>query len=73
LVVELVNTARGNSGNASGVINALVILENVNLSVLVPHADVVRQFADAVKSAGPQTSAHAAQVVARLDSAISPH
>jgi hypothetical protein len=73
LVVELVDIAKKNSANASGIINALVILENVNISVLLPHSDIVRQFVDIVKSAGPQTSGHAAQVVARLDDAIAPH
>jgi hypothetical protein len=70
LVTQLVETAQKNSTNASGVINTLVVLENVDGSLLAAHADLVTQFAESVRSAGPQTAGHVAQVEARLKDAI---
>lgn len=66
LVPELMQTASKNLGNASGVINALVVLENVNLVALQANKEAVEPFLKSVVSAGPQTAGHVAQVRARL-------
>jgi hypothetical protein len=68
LVPELVTVARQNIANASGVINSLVILENVSLGVLAAHQDEVKGLLNAVRSAGPQTAMHVRQVELRLPS-----
>ena len=68
LVPELLAAAQQNISNASGVINSLVILENVSTRVLAAHRDEVNSLLNAVRLAGPQTASHVQQVERRLTS-----
>ncbi len=68
LIPELLAAIRQNISNASGVINSLVILENVSARLLGAHRDEVNSILNAVRSAGPQTASHVHQVELRLPS-----
>ena len=62
-----------NQTNASGVINALVVLENVNLAELQANRELIEPLLKSVSSAGPQTAAHVSQVEARLANQAGSH
>lgn len=66
LVPELLTATRQNISNSSGVINALVILENVSTGSLVSHRDDVKSLLNSLRSVGPQTESHVRQVGSRL-------
>jgi len=68
LVPQLLAAARQNKSNPSGVINTLVILENVRPGVLIPYQDEVKSLLNSVRSMGPQTETHVRQVEARFAS-----
>lgn len=68
LVPRLIEVAAQKRSNASGVINALVILENVAQASLDPHRDAIQNFLNLVRANGPQTETHVRQVEARLGS-----
>jgi len=69
LVPQLMNKAHENMANAAGLINSLVVLENVTPQLLVASKDDVRKVLDAARSKGPQTDAHVQRVEERLGSA----
>jgi len=66
LVPEILSVSRHNLSNLSGIINTLVVLENVKLTVLASDREEVQTFLESVRSNGPQTESHVKLVEARL-------
>ena len=66
LVPELTKFAMQHLSNKSGVINALVILENVDINLLQENKDIVLSFIESAIPNGPQTASHANTVKSRL-------
>lgn len=68
LIPEILAAARANASNHSGIINTLVVLENVDQRLLLARAEEIKQFLDldTIRSIGPQTQDHIRQVQARL-------
>ena len=62
---------RGSDSERSGIINSLVVLENVDRALLLAHGEAVRTFVNdsAIRSIGPQTQEHIKSIEARLSGA----
>jgi hypothetical protein len=68
LVGELVEAASTKTSNGSGIINTLVVLENINPLLLRAHEEQIKVFLNTVRSNGPQTASHVAIVESKLQS-----
>jgi hypothetical protein len=66
LVPDLIAYANQHLSHKSGVINTLVILQNVDINSLRGHHEAVLAFTERVRPNGPQTAEHADKVKARL-------
>jgi hypothetical protein len=66
LVPELIAYANQHIAHKSGVINALVILQNVDIQSLKDHREAVLEFTERARPNGPQTAEEADKVRARL-------
>lgn len=62
VVPETIAAAGGKSGNASGVVNALVVLREAQPEALRANSAELVPFLDKVEANGPQTRALTAQV-----------
>jgi tetratricopeptide (TPR) repeat protein len=67
-VLLAIKAAQAQPKNLSGVINTLVLLENVEPAVLKQHQKEVEALLDAVKENGPETVEHVNKVRERLKS-----
>ena len=66
LVPEIVKFASQHLSHKSGVINTLVVLENVNINSLLESKEIVRGFIEKAIPNGPQTASHAEKVKKRI-------
>lgn len=66
VVPQVLQAASQNAGNQDGVVNALVVLENVDKRNLVENAQQVKEFLDRVERAGPVTQDHVRKVREKL-------
>jgi tetratricopeptide (TPR) repeat protein len=67
-VLLAIKTAQAQPKNLNGVINTLVLLENVDQTILRKHRKEVEALLEAVKDNGPETADRAAKVRERLRS-----
>jgi len=68
LVPQVLQAAAQNPGNQDGIVNALVLLENVDQQHLAANAPAVKEFLDRVERNGPTTQQHVQRVRERLQS-----
>ena len=62
VISETLDVANANSTNASGIINTLVLFENVEPALLKRYGQELNQLLEAVKANGPQTETHIKQL-----------
>jgi hypothetical protein len=66
LIPEVVDFAMQHLSHKSGVINALVVLQNVDFNSLIENKEIVLSFIEKAIPNGPQTASHAEKVRSRL-------
>jgi hypothetical protein len=66
LIPSLLTHARENRSNLNGIYNALVVLNSVDRTLLTPHVQEIRDFAQGVQSLGPRIRTRAQEVLGRL-------
>jgi hypothetical protein len=69
VVPQVLQAASQNPTNQDGIVNALVVLENVDKSSLTANAQKVNEFLNRVERTGPVTREHVKRVRDRLNSA----
>jgi hypothetical protein len=65
-IVPALVEAATNSQDQDGVVNTLILFENIDKNLLLKHERMVRVFLDKVESNGPKTRDHVLLVRARL-------
>ena len=70
LIPLVIQKAMDNRDNRSGVINTLVVLENVSPKYLQENRAIIIKLLEAVESNGPQTATHVEKIYDILDPAI---
>ena len=58
VIPETLDVALNNTTNASGIINTLVLFENLDPALLKRYSQELNQLLEAVKTNGPQTETH---------------
>lgn len=68
LIPALLAFASANKNNSSGIINTLVVLENVDKALLLANGEALKSFLNdsGIRSIGPQTQEHIGRVENRL-------
>lgn len=67
LLLEITNFAMQHLSNKSGVINTLVVMENIDVNSLQANKEIVLSFIESAIPNGPQTASHAETVKSRLN------